>query len=42
MLGFFFPGAALSMTLGGATTAGAEVPSPTLDEETSSTEAAPL
>ena len=28
MLGFFFPGAAMSMTLGGATTRGAAIPSP--------------
>ena len=28
MLGFFFPGAAMSMTLGGATTSGAAIPTP--------------
>lgn len=28
MLGFFFPGAAMSVTLGGATTSGAAIPSP--------------
>jgi hypothetical protein len=30
MLGFFFPGAAMSMTLGGATTRGAAIPSPAI------------
>jgi hypothetical protein len=42
MLGFFFPGAVLSMTLGGETTAGAEVPTPIRVEETPSAEAAPI
>ena len=33
MLGFFFPGAAMSMTLGGATTRGAAIPSAAAPEE---------
>ena len=41
MLGFFFPGAAMSMTLGGATTSGAAIPTPATARPTPGEAAAP-
>jgi hypothetical protein len=41
MLGFFFPGAAMSMTLGGATTSGAAIPTPATATPTPGGAAAP-